>query len=237
MEIVDVNTIFGFWPRKKIDISLKKLLEIMKKYKIRSCFSLSTKGIFYEYEEGNKETLEVCKHHPEIIPVATIDFRRYFGKKNIIKDLINEGFKALRLFPDLQAWPFNYQPFLKIVEEMGGNFPLMVSISGLGKTTEIGKITNNYKIPLILMGINYGYFAEALAVMKKYRNVYIETSLFDTPDIYEIFVREVGPERIIFGSYSPFHYFSSSFLSLERAEISSKEKQLILGENIKRFLK
>ncbi len=237
MEIVDVNTIFGFWPRKKVDISLKKLLEIMKKYKIRSCFSLSAKGIFYDYEEGNKETLEVCKQNPEIIPVATIDPREYFGKKNIIKNLINEGFKALRLFPDFQGWPFNYQPFLKIVEEMEGNFPLMVSISGLGKITEVSKITSSYKIPLILMEINYRYFAEALAVMKKYKNVYIETSLFDTPDIYEIFVREIGSERIFFGSYSPFYYFSSSFLSLERTEISNKEKQLILGENIKRFLK
>ena len=118
MEIVDANTIFGFWPRKKVDISLKKLLEIMQKYNVRSCISLSAKGIFYEYKEGNKETLEVCKQHPEIIPVATIDLRKYFGKKNIIKNLINEGFKALRLFPDFQGWPFNYQPFLKIVEEL-----------------------------------------------------------------------------------------------------------------------
>lgn len=237
MDIIDINTIFGFWPRKKVDISLEKLLQIMRKYKVKRCFSLSTKGIFYDYEQGNKETLWISKQHPEIIPVATIDLRRYFGRKNIIKDLINEGFKALRLFPDIQAWPFNYQPFLKIVEEVKENFPLMVSISGLGKTTEVSKITNSYKITLILMGINYGYFAEALAVMKKYKNIYIETSLFDTPDIYEIFVRELGPERIIFGSYSPFHYFSSSFLCLERAEISSKEKELILKGNIERVLK
>ncbi len=237
MQIIDVNTIFGFFPREKIDISFKKLLEIMKKYNIRSCFSLSAKGIFYDFEEGNRETLETCKRHPEIIPVATVDPRTYFGKKNIIKNLTNKGFKALRLFPDSQGWPFNYQPFLNIVEEIKENFPLMISISGLGKITEVSKITNSYKIPLILMRINYECFAEALAVMKKYKNVYIETSFFVSPGIYEIFVRELGPERIIFGSYCPFNYFLSSFLSLERAEISDKEKQFILGENIKRFLK
>lgn len=133
MEIIDVNTIFGFFPREKVDISFKKLLEIMKKYNIRSCFSLSAEGIFYDFEEGNRETLETCKQHPEIIPVATIDLRKYFGKKNIIKNLTNEGFKALRLFPDFQGWPFNYQPFLKIIEEIKENFLLMISISGLGE--------------------------------------------------------------------------------------------------------
>lgn len=241
MEIIDVNTLFGFWPRREADFSLGKLLEVMRKHKVKRCFSLSMRGIFYDYEEGNRETLEVSKKHSEIVPVATIDLRKYFGNKDILKVLIDQGFKGLRLFPDLQdwpfqGWPFDYQPFLEIVGQMVEGFPLMVSITGLGKMTAIGRITSESGIPVIVTGVTYWCFAEALAVMNQYENVYIETSLFSSPDSYELFVQKIGAERIIFGSYSPIHYFSS-FFPLQKAQIGEREKQLILHENIERFLK
>ena len=238
MKIIDANALFGFWPKRKVEISLKRLLEMMQQHKVEQSLSLSTKGILYDYEEGNRETLEVSKKHPEIIPVATVDLRKYFGKGKVIRKLAREGFKTLRLFPNLQNWPLNYQPFNQVVEEIKETkLPLMISVTRLGGITEVGKAFSGCETAIILTSVNYGSFAEALAVMKRYRNVYIETSLFDTPDSYEIFVRELGAERIIFGSYSPFHYFSSSFLPLERAEISDKEKRLIAAENIKRLLK
>ena len=237
MKIIDANTLFGFWPKRNVNISLKRSFGVMRKHKVEQFLSLSATGIFYDYEEGNRETLKVSKEHPEIIPVGTVDLRKYFGGGNLIKKLAKEGFKALRLFPDLQHWPINYQPFYQVVEEIKEvKIPLIISVIGLGAITEVASVFNDEAI-VIFTSVNYGSFSEALAVMKKYQNTYIETSLFDTPDSYEIFIREVGAERIIFGSYSPYHYFSSSFLPLERAEISDREKQFVLKENIKRLLK
>lgn len=235
--IIDANTVFGFWPKRNIDVSLKKLLKIMAEHKVKQFLSLSIKGILYDYEEGNEETLRISRKHPELIPIATVDLRKYFGKRPLVKELVNQGFKALRLFPDLQGWPVNYQPFFQIVEETEANFPLMTSVTRQGMITEIGKITEGCRTPIILTGITEFFYSEALAVMRSHKNIYLETHFFDTPDVYEIFVREVGAERIIFGSFSPFHYFSSSFLTLKRAEISENEKELIFGKNIERLLK
>ena len=236
--MIDANTLFGFWQKRRIDLSLEKLLEVMAGHKVEKFLSLSTTGIFYDYEEGNEETLRVSRDYSQIVPVATVDPRRYFGRGDLVKKLSAEGFKAVRLFPDLQSWPLDYEPFLNIVREAEEvKLPLMISVAGLGGITEIAKITDGYKTSIILIGVNYNQFSEALAVAKNHKNIYLETSLFDTPDAHEIFIREIGAEKLVFGSHSPFHYFSSSFLPLKKAEIGEKEKHLVLEGNIERILK
>jgi len=98
------------------------------------------------------------------------------------------------------------------------------------------RITDRYEVRVVLAGVNSSLHAEALAVTRRREKVYVETSLLDTPDAYEVFVRELGADRMVFGSHAPLHTFSSAFLALQSAEISDEEKQLILKENIERMI-
>ncbi|RKY65221.1 MAG: hypothetical protein DRQ08_06210 [Candidatus Latescibacterota bacterium] len=235
--MIDSDTIFGFWPRWRADVSLEVLLKVMEEHGVDRFLSLSTTGIFYDYEEGNEETLRAAERNPELVPVATVDPRKYSGGKGLVRKLSEEGFKALRFFPDLQAWPFTYEPFLELLreaEEVG--MPVMTSAPGLGRITELARATDGHGVPVVVTGVNYNQFSEAIAVMRSRDNFYITTSLLDTPDAYEAFVREVGAGRLMFGSYSPLHYFSSSFLALEKAELGDEDRRLILRENAERLL-
>ena len=47
--IIDVNTLFGFWPKRKADISLDTLLRLMEEKGISKAFTLSSRGIFYDF--------------------------------------------------------------------------------------------------------------------------------------------------------------------------------------------
>jgi len=240
LKIVDANTFFGFWPKRKVDVSIKKLLEIMDKHKVRRAVSLSLKGIFYDYREGNEETLKMARKHPRIIPAATIDLRRYFGKEKAVRKILEQGFKVLKLFPNLQDWPINYAPFYKLLEEINKfKIPLMITIitqpfgsHHLGMITEISKATKSLKVPVIITSFDHFYYPEVLAVMKENPDIYVETSLFNTPDSFEIFAAEVGEERLIFGSNAPLNYFASSLICLKNADIPEKQKEKILSKNI-----
>ena len=55
--MIDINTLFGFWPKKKADISLDTLLGLMDEKGIEKAFSISARGAFYDFIEGNNETL------------------------------------------------------------------------------------------------------------------------------------------------------------------------------------
>lgn len=237
MEIIDANTIFGVWPKREIDISLGRLLTIMKENNVTKSLSISMKGVLYDYEEGNLETLKMSQEYPEIIPVATIDLRKYYGKRGSVKKIVENGFKAIRLLPDFQGWTVNYEPFYNLWDELqsSSTIPLIITATGPGFITALSKLSNSGKVPVIITSVGYRLLAEAISVMKKQEYFYLDTAFIDTPDGLEIFAREIGVHRLVFGSYSPINYFRSSFASLERANLEEKEKLLITSGNIKRI--
>jgi len=94
--MIDSDTIFGFWPRWRADVSLEALLKVMEEHGVDRFLSLSTTGIFYDYEEGNEETLRAAERNPGLVPVATVDPRKYSGGKGLVRKLSEEGFKVLR---------------------------------------------------------------------------------------------------------------------------------------------
>ncbi|MDA1051503.1 MAG: hypothetical protein O3C40_13625 [Planctomycetota bacterium] len=49
-------------------------------------------------------------------------------------------------------------------------------------------------------------------------------------------VRELGPERVIYGNDIGGRSFASQLAKVQGANISERDKRLILGENLKRLL-
>ena len=49
-------------------------------------------------------------------------------------------------------------------------------------------------------------------------------------------VRELGAERVLYGSDAPGRAFASQIAKVTGADISASQKALILGENLKRLL-
>lgn len=239
MEIIDANTIFGVWPKRKLDISIKQLLKIMKENNVTKSLSVSMKGILYDYQEGNAETLNISKKYPQIIPVATVDLRKYYGGKNFVKTIVEDGFPAIRIFPDFQGWPIDYEPFYSLWDELQSfpSIPLIITAKEPGFITALSKLSKNKKVAIIITSVTYPLFAEALAIMKKKGNFYLDTAFIDTSDGLEIFAREIGAEKLLLGSYSPVNYFRPSFACLEKARLKDDEKLLIASGNIKRILK
>lgn len=67
--------------------------------------------------------------------------------------------------------------------------------------------------------------------------IYAETSGFDpTAGFIEMAVRELGAERIVFGSHLPSRSLGTEFGKIYGADISLEQRQLILGKNLRRLL-
>jgi hypothetical protein len=236
MKLADVNTLFGFWPKRNLDLSLKKLLEEMDRHEVTAALTCSIRGILYNHEEGNEETLRECRCDSRLLPAATIDPRRYPGGKGYVKALAEQGFRALRLFPDQQSWPIAFAPFRAIAQEAAAaRLPVLVSNRGLGSLTEIGDLFSGAGIPVILMRVNYDAVSEALAVAAKNPSVHVETSLVDTPDGFKVYVQVIGADRLLFGSYAPYHYLGSAAKTLTNAEITDAAREQIARSNFMRL--
>jgi predicted TIM-barrel fold metal-dependent hydrolase len=241
MEIFDAHTFFGAVPDERADYSLPTLIRELERHGIGAALTFSLKGVRYDAEEGNAETLEALraragKGNPSLAPVATIDPRRWLGAGEQIAGWRQAGFRAVRLFPEAQGWPLDYAPLERILAEIDiAGLPVMASAERQGTATQIARLAKRLSVPTILMQVGYWTFAEGLAAAQADDKIHIETSSFATPESLEIAAEAVGAQRLVFGSGLPRRSAASALRMVTSSRLSSGEQALVLGENLKRI--
>ena len=236
--IIDCNTFFGVWPKKNIDMGLDTVVKKLNANQVDRAVICSLRGILYDYREGNSETLEAIKDHPELIPAATINPLNYTGAETEIESLKKSGFKILRLCPEHQGWPVDFLPLRLILEQADRhNMAAMITIRVPGEITVLARwLEKMQNLKLIISNIHYSLFGEALAAAGIFPQLFVETQRLNGPDTIDIFAEQVGADRLLFGSNSPLDNIQSSKLLVEKADISEKDKQNIFSGNIARLL-
>lgn len=236
MKIIDINTSFGFYPYRKVDTSLETLKSILKPYQAKA-FSLSLKGIFYDAIEGNEETLDLLKDEKDLYPIATYDPRAYPKEIEYIENLRAKGFLAIVFFPRLQGWIIDFAPFREIIDILKDeNLPIIIHTSGYGELTKISYIAKEMKNPFIIAGFHYSNLSEAIAVMRRLENIYVESHLLNSPDALEYLKRYTGVKRVIFGSGIPLLSFETALNVVLKSSLSEEEKENILSKNLEEIL-
>lgn len=82
-----------------------------------------------------------------------------------------------------------------------------------------------------------GQWEIGIRTFRPYPNILAELCGFDpTSGVTEMAVRELGPERVLYGSDAGGRSFASQLAKVLDADIPLQAKRLILGENLKRIL-
>jgi predicted TIM-barrel fold metal-dependent hydrolase len=233
MNILDVNTCFGFYPYKNIDASAERLKGVMQKHNIAKACTMSMRGIFYDHKEGNEETLEVCKTEEAFIPVAAFNPKNSSDWEKDIESIYRQGFKIVRFFPEFQGWDVGQTVFLKTLKALD-QFGLPLIINDV--STQLLKAVQGTKIPVILLGSHYYKLSETIAVLAECPNFYVEARYLVSPDAIELFIEKLGAKRLLYGSNAPLDYAGSSIERIINAEISDKDRELIFGRNLECIL-
>ncbi len=83
-----------------------------------------------------------------------------------------------------------------------------------------------------------GEWEQGIRAVRDSENILVETSGFDpTAGFIELAVRELGAERIIFGSHLPSRSLGTEVSKVIGADISDEDRRLIFGENYRQLLK
>lgn len=234
--IVDSNTLFGFWPKRKADISLDRLLRLIDENGISRACTLSAEGIFYDFIAGNTQTLDACRRHPQLIPVATVNPNRWLGCLEEAQRLLDTGVRLFRFFPQYQEWHISEAPFRKLLDDVlapGGAVLMLPAVMGI---SNIGSLARTVDNAIIIEGFRYDKLAEAIVIMDEIGNVYMETHIINSPNFVELLKSEVGVDRLVFGSYAPLTYMGAALAPIQKADVSEADKTRILGNNLLRIL-
>jgi predicted TIM-barrel fold metal-dependent hydrolase len=110
---------------------------------------------------------------------------------------------------------------------------------GPGESTpaELAELARRYPEQPFLCAHAGGEWERGIRAVRGTPNVFIETSGFDaTSGFLEMAVRELGAERIVFGSHLPSRSLGTELGKVLGAELSEPDRKRILGENYRRLL-
>lgn len=110
---------------------------------------------------------------------------------------------------------------------------------GPGESTpaELAVLASKFPEQSFLCAHAGGEWERGIRAVRALPNILVETSGFDaTAGFIEMAVRELGPQRIIFGSHLPSRSLGTELSKVIAADISEADKRLILGENYRRLL-
>lgn len=237
MRIIECNSVFGSWPKDSRDLSLEILLQTLDALGVERAVCTSLRGVFYDYEEGNSETLQACSEHPRLIPAATLNPRHYYTREHLPAKFVQAGYRILRLFPDLQGWTVHNILFDRILCEC--------TEVGLPVAFPIGKLSDLAShlcriaprgCRLILSTVYYNSLTEVLEVMRRRPEFWMEVGHTCVPGSVEYLCRDLGAEQLVLGSNLPLESGRGAIEVIRCAEISEREKTAILGDNLSRLL-
>jgi len=82
-----------------------------------------------------------------------------------------------------------------------------------------------------------GDWERGIRIIRNTRNIWAEMAGFDpTAGVVEMAVRELGPERVVYGSDVGGRSFASQLAKVMGADIPDSAKELVLGGNLRRLL-
>jgi predicted TIM-barrel fold metal-dependent hydrolase len=235
MAILDINTLFGFWPRDKVDLSVDILIGAMRARQVARSVAYSAKALFYDTGEGNDDTATVCAGRPELVPAAVIDPRQYPQCLDEVRKRRDQGFRFFRFFPDTHGYPLDFAPLDALLPELSGAVALF-SAGQPGAATALARRASSLNQPLVLDPCRNDTLGEALAAMQSAPTLLLETTALLAAGALDTAVQAVTVSRLLFGSGSPRLSLSSALMSLQFAVLSDTERAAVLGGNLERLL-
>ena len=237
MRIIEANCVFGRWPHGDRDASLDRLLAALAELGVSRALAVSLRGIYYSHEEGNAETLRTCTGSGMLVPVATVCVPAYGDADSLPRRLVGEGFRMLRLFPDLQGWSTTNILVERLLGECAeAGLPVAVSVvKQEGVASALARLAPR-ECRVILSDVYYNTLAECAEALSRRGEFLMEVGRTSMPYSLEFLARRVGAERLVLGTRQPLEIGRGAIEMVRDAELPDGAKAAILGGNLSGLL-
>lgn len=205
-----------------------------------AAFRRDAKAVFSAFERWPKRLLGIIKLNPNHVDASLEALDRWVRDGTMIGVYFSGGTRGA-----LPCSHPNFDPLVKRIGELGALIMQHTWLQTGGKGKDVGTSTPMELAELAARhpGVKFvcahagGEWEQGIRAVRGRPNILVETSGFDpTAGFMEMAVRELGAERIIFGSHFPSRSLGTEYSKVLNAEISERDKQLIMGENLRTLL-
>lgn len=236
MEIIDSHTHWGPSVTMGTEVTTREILRQAEQSGVDRIVIFPFPSQALADETINRDLLAECRRIDPFIPYYYIpeDLRAipredgfYGGKWHWTRGIqdVSSNYEVLK-DPDLPKF---------IETSQGIDLPIVFE-EELAFTEAFVRMTRTLKVIIPHMGLLGGSPMDFLERFKNRENVFFDTALASRNTI-AAYVDQVGSERILFGSDIPFGTMKSELRKVLSLQIGDREKENILGGNLKRLIK
>jgi predicted TIM-barrel fold metal-dependent hydrolase len=224
------------------------LLAEMSEHGIEQAVLNPLKPLGYHFEPENERIAAAVADHPDkFVGFARVDpwqgaaavqeARRAFGELGLV---------GLFLHPFEEQFGANDEilfPLMELLRER--NLPLLLAggYPGFSHPSQIGDLARQFRDVTIIathggqLNISGLLLADAGRMLRANPNVIMETSGIYREDFIEDTVKDLGAERVVFGSNAPYMDPGFEALRIRLAHLSDEQKEALAGRNLRRILR
>jgi uncharacterized protein len=194
----------------------------------------------------------IAAHPDRFAGLAAVDIRRPMEAVRELRRCVAElAFKGLRVVPWLWEVPptdRRYYALFAACVELGVPFFTQVGHTGPLRPSETGRpipyidqIALDFPELVIVGGhIGYPWTEEMIAVARKHKNVYIDTSAYTAkrypPELVSYMQTKSGRKKVLFGTNYPMVAHQQALADLDRLGLDDEVQALFLRGNARRLL-
>ncbi|MAE64724.1 MAG: hypothetical protein CMJ18_10700 [Phycisphaeraceae bacterium] len=245
----DINAFFGHWPYWTLpQTSGDDVLRLMDRFGIDRAAMTSLRGLHGDWREANAETRAFAKAHSgRLVPVACLSPMNG-GDGSALRELVAEGFAALRLYPALAQGYTLASPFADDLLSTAGELKIPVIVPTRPMMhfrfpplaiEQVAALAGRHpETNVVLSGPNYlGEFTAAVEALQRYGNMTIEISCMQGFGDVTRMVEAVGADRVLFGTGLPLHYPACGIAKLDHSKLAAAPLQAVATGNAVRLLR
>jgi predicted TIM-barrel fold metal-dependent hydrolase len=219
-------------------VTVENLISEMDKHRIAKAVVMPNFHLPHRLGDANLEAaLSISPFKDRLIGFAWLD-PRIGGCCEQLELLVRKyGFRGLKLHPVLGGYYILNRTVRPLVEtSIRLKLPVMIHTGWgtLGSASSVELLAEQF--PEARLIIAHMIDPDCLNVARRNKNLYLETSYAQHPRRITQAARAIGPERLIYGSDYPLGGGMKFELSkIMLADITDKERRMILGENIQKL--
>jgi predicted TIM-barrel fold metal-dependent hydrolase len=248
MNFFDINTALGHWPFQQLQNndaqSLKKHLE---RYNVSQCLAVNTHGLFYRnVQNANIELAQWIKDDSFFVGCASINPTYPQWEKDLVTCVEKFNFKAVRLTPLYHNYDINSKEtdnLLSLATKL--NIPVLIPQRIMDIRQRHFLDVNSIVLPESVFALAEKHsnckiictetliVDEDLPKIAPLNNLYIESSrmISGFTGLLERIVDAITPQRLLFGSGSPFKEILPAILKIEQSKLTTLDKNNIARNN------
>jgi len=221
-------------------LPVEQVIGLMNETGINKAVAMTIQGLVVDLgERTNDEIAEaVAKFPNRLIGFATVN--PWTGEEAVeeVKRAVTRlGLKGLKFHSWLQGFPAHSEilyPIFDLAAKLKIPATFHSGTPPYAQPLQIADLAEHYPdVPIILAHFGMAdLWVTAIKAAKRLDNLYLETSGNVIAPALEAAVREVGADRMIFGTDGPWGDISLEILKVRTLRTSDEDKELIFWKNI-----